>query len=136
MPDYQDHLLIYLRLARLRKNQLKISDHDRLMVLSAEAACELGKRPLAEYCRSQVIKNNPGHMIGRYDTVNEALADADFQYFLSQIRRRNTIEYAETALEKSQIDVRQELAGAESLEVYLQQLLGVDLTWIDDNFGD
>ena len=134
MTNYQEQLFIYLNLAIDRKKKLQISDHNRLLVLSSVAACELGLRPISEYCRQLVLKNNPGHMMGRYSTVNDALADSDFQYFLSQIRRRHTVEHAETELEKLRIDYQQDLVQEGSVENYLTRLFGVDYQWILEHF--
>jgi len=134
MSDLREHLFIYLSLARARKQELKVPDHDRLMVLSAVAACELGLHEVSQYCRQMVLKNNPGHMIGRYPIVDDAIADQDFQYFLRQIRRRFTIEYAEVELEKLNINYQQALIEAGSVERYFGQLFGVDYSWIIEHY--
>ena len=134
MKDFQRHLFVYLNLAIARRRSMQVSDHDRLLVLASEAACELGLRPLAEYCRQMVLKNNPGHMIGRYSSVNDALASDDFQFFLRQVRRRFSIEYSETELDKLKIDYEHDLVSVGSVDDYLSRLLGVEYAWIQEAF--
>lgn len=134
MRDHQTNLFVYLNLARDRKKKLEMSDHARLLVLSAEAACESGLTSISQFCRQQVINNNPGHLIGRFETVNDALADADFQFFLSKIRRRFTIEHAESELDKLEIDWQADLVKAGTVQQYLTELLGVDFNWIEEHF--
>ncbi len=136
MANYEEHLLIYLNLARHAKQKLRMSEYYRLMILSATAAYELELKGISAYCRQLILKNNPGHMIGRYPTMDEARANPDFQYFLSQVRRQFPIEYAETELEKLGVDYRDDLVDAGTVEAYLSGLLGVEYEWILEHFGD
>ncbi|HMO14874.1 MAG TPA: hypothetical protein PKD64_05010 [Pirellulaceae bacterium] len=134
MLDSEYSLLIYLNMARVAKQQLKMPEHSRWKLLAVVTAHNLSLGPLANYCRQQILNNNPGHILGRFPSIEEALLNADFMYFMGQTRRSYSIENAEAELEKRQIDYQQDLIDAGDVENYLSKLLGVEYTWVLEHF--
>ena len=70
----------------------------RLLVLAAVAAAYGSLDRIAAHCRQLVLEHNPRHMIGRWETVEIALAEEDFLHFLRHLERRYPLEQAEQML--------------------------------------
>lgn len=72
----------------------------RFLMLTGQAACNAGWADVSRRCRERVLEINPHHMLAKYDSLEDALRDEDFQVLLSRLDRFCTFEMAETLLEK------------------------------------
>lgn len=104
------------------------------MVLAAVAAEEAGQFPIAKFCRQMATKNNPGHIIARFETVREAQEDAEFNFFLSKLERRFEFAEIETEFAAAKLDWENDYDQSPSLESYFSSILNVDYNWIVEHF--
>ena len=135
MKDEIDQLATFLYLANANWKMLQMSDRDRLLVLCAVQAADLGFPSIAAFCRQLVLKNNQGHMLRRWDSVEEALEDEDFHTFLKQVRRRFPVERAETMLNEMGIQLSNERNTYYTPFEYLSSILGVEPDWLEEHYG-
>lgn len=135
MRDEIDQLATFLYLANANWKKLQMSDRDRLLVLSAIQAADLGFPSIAAFCRQLVLKNNPGHMLRRWDTVEEALTTEDLHVFLKQLRRRFPVERAETMLSEIGIQLANERATYYTPFEYLTSIMGVEPGWLEEHYS-
>jgi hypothetical protein len=128
-------LALYLRLAHVYKSRMQLPDRDRCLVLAASCAGLLKLKPVAKFCRAMVLQNNPGHMLRRWETMDEALQDDDFHVFLKQLGRRFPVEKGESILREYgyRCDARPDDFRSE-LE-FAAAVMGVDCEWLEDNFA-
>jgi hypothetical protein len=124
MPDAAKLLLMYLRLAAVAHERRKPYQCDRLLVLAAVAAEELDRWEFAEACRRRVLENNPGHMLKRFDSMAEALADDDFQPYLRRLLREWPYEKAEHVLAHPDVETTE---ASHFSEAALTALLGLEM---------
>lgn len=115
---------VYLHLARASQQRVRPHVRDRLLVIAATQATQLGLSRIAAYCRQMVLAHNPQHMIGNHDTVAEALDDSDFLHLLKQLQRRFPQEEAERMLASLGIDQGREWETYYTGEEYAAALLG------------
>ena len=130
-----DQLSVYLHLVQAAQKKKQLPDRDRLLTLAAVCAAENQMHAIAGYCRHLVLENNHGHMLRRWPSVATAIEDEDFQTFLKQVRRRFPPERAESMLTKMGIDRARERETYYSEGEYAAALLGVDLDWLQENYG-
>lgn len=105
------------------------------MVLAAALAEQIQLTPIAGYCRAQVLKHNPGHMLGRWPTLAVALEEPDFLLLLNQLLRRYNREKAEQLLHSLGIERGTERAAYYSDGEYAAGLLGVSWPEIEQQYG-
>lgn len=115
---------VYLHLARASQQRVRPHVRDRLLVIAASIAARMQLPRVAAYCRQSVLAHNPQHMIGNYETVDEALQESDFLHLLKQLQRRFPPEEAERMLESLGIDQGREWATYYTPEEYAAALLG------------
>jgi hypothetical protein len=108
---------------------------DRLLVLAGVIASELSLAPIAAYCRWRVLQHNPGHMVARWTTLEEALRQPDFLYWLKQLQRRYGTEQAEQWADSLGIERRGERATYFSDGEYAAAVLGQEWQQLQDRFG-
>ena len=109
-----------------RRQQLLL--RDKLLVMCGILAAQLELPTVANYCRSEILHNNPGHMVRRWENFEIALKDADFCHFLKQIQRRFSLETAERMLDEAGIELgAKERESYYTDEEYAAALLGVTL---------
>jgi hypothetical protein len=135
MSDPIEILAVYLYLAVAAGKRLQMPDRDRLLVISTVNACHCGLPLVAAYCRRLILENNPGHMLRRWSSTEQALKDSDFLHFLKQIQRRFPQEKAETMLQGLGIDRANERALYFSDEEYASAILGVKRDWLAGEFA-
>ena len=127
MSSAASHLLgLYLHLARasLRRNQPLL--RDKFLVLSGVIAARMHLPAVADYCRAEVLRHNPGHMVRRWSTLAEAIEDSDFLHFLKQLQRRFPQEKAERMLAEFGIEMARERDAYFNDVEYAASLLGID----------
>jgi hypothetical protein len=127
-------LSVYLHLAAASQRRRRPHVRDRLLVLAATTAAQLELSPIAAQCRKLVLEHNPHHLIGRWPTVAQALADDDYQCFLRQMRRRYPEEKAERLLQSLGIELGSERASYFSDYEYAAALLGTTPEILDREF--
>lgn len=136
MSSAIEKLAVYLHLANAAGKKLQMPDRDRLLVIAAVRASEMQLETVASYCRFLILKNNPGHMLRKWELVKDALTDPDFLIFLKQLLRRFPVEKAETMLAEFGIERANERAAYYSDREYAAALLGVNQQWLSEQFGD
>ena len=125
MADSIEHLGLYLHLARAAELRRQPLVRDRLLLLAGALAAgnpELG--PIAECCRERILRNNPGHMVARWPTLAEGLAQADLTGLVAQISRRYGPEQSEQLLAQLGIERGAERSAYFSDGEYAAALLG------------
>lgn len=126
MLTHRQMLVRYLLLAEGASQRQRVLVRDRLFVLAAALATQAKLHPLAEFLRSQVLQNNPGHLLGQFPTMQEACSSQPFGGLLFQLLRRFTPERVEQLL--AQLDLHpQNVASVEPSPEELAQLVGK--TW-------
>jgi len=104
MSDSQRDMLAYVHLAVLSQQKGQLAGCDRFLVLAAAAACRAGWPDVAQRCRSLILDHNRAHLIGRFESVAEALRSEEFQPFVKQLDRFCGSERAEFLLTQLNID--------------------------------
>lgn len=135
MPLDIHELAIYLHLARASRQRQRPLVTDRLLVLAAARANRLDLHGVANLCRAKILAHNPNHMVGRFDTVADALEDVDFLSLVVSLDRRYPREKAERMLESLGIDLANERAAYFSDQEYAAALLGAALPEAGDSAG-
>lgn len=129
-------LVLYLRLAQAYRQHLQMPDRDRALVLAGSCAGLLGMPTIGKFCRQLILQNNPGHMVRRWESFDEALKDDDFHVFLKQLARRLSVERAETALREFRFDCDVRRSDYRTDVEYVAAVMGVDFDWLREHFED
>lgn len=95
MLDHSAAMLAFIKLAGVSQSRQQLAQRDRFLLLAAANAGESRFDEVAERCRQLVLDHNPAHMIHRFDSVANALADPEYQSFLRQLKRFCSYEKAE-----------------------------------------
>lgn len=119
-----DLLGMYLHLARASERRGRLHVRDRLLLLAAVIAARMELATVAAYCRQQILRHNPRHMVRRWNVMDDAIDDADFQHLLKQVQRQYPQEKAERMLQLLGIEMAQERDAYYSDEEYAAALLG------------
>jgi len=123
-----DRLLeVYLHLARASDLRRQPMVSDKLLVLAGVTAAEMGLDEISAVCRHKILMHNSWHIVGRWPTLDAALADERFQVYLKQLRRRYSPEKAEHMLASLGIELARERDSYFSLPEYAAVLLGTKL---------
>lgn len=130
-----DILGLYLHLARASERRKRPHVRDRLFVISAFISARMGLPRIAAYCRRRILEHNPRHIIGRWDRVEVAIDESDFQHVLRNVQRRYPQEKAERMLASLGIERGREREAYFTDEEYAAALLGVTLEELDRTFG-
>lgn len=125
---------LYLHLARASRRRMRPHACDRLLVLSAALAAQMGLSRISAACRARVLAHNPKHMLHRWQSLEVALQDEDFQHFLRHLQRRYPLEKAERMLDQLGIIRGNERAAYFSDEEYAAALLDETLESLDRRF--
>ena len=134
MADAVDTLATYLHLARASGLRRRPQVRDRLLLLAAAAAARAGLPRIAAYCREDVLRNNPRHLVQRWATIADALRDPEFQHFLSHLEKRYSVESADRMMRDLAIDRARERETYYSDEEYAAALLGSSLEQLSERF--
>ena len=108
MNGQSHHLGVFLHLAQASLRRRRPLVRDRMLVLAAVVATSLRLHKLSDYCRSEILQNNPRHLIGHWPSVEEALLDEEFLTLLKRIRHQYPIERAEQLLDSLDIEFSNE----------------------------
>lgn len=123
MSEPVDLLGIYLHLAWAseRRNQPQVTD--RLLLLAAVTAAELGLEATAQGCRERILAHNPQHLVKHWLPGTAATDAPDLEALLRQLQRRYPREKLEQMLHDLGIERGRERASYFSDEEYAQALL-------------
>ena len=125
MASPVEFLGMYLHLARAAELRRQPLVRDRLLVMGAVVSAQIeGLAPIAAACREQILRHNPGHMLGRWPTVAAALAEADIPALVEQLSRRYGPEQAEQLIVQLGVERGAERAAYYSDGEYAAALLG------------
>lgn len=124
-------LAIYLHLAQAAKMRRRPQSQVRLLLMAAIAAHQLKMPRIANACRYLMLKENPHHMVRRWETISLALDDPDFRHFLHQVERRYPPERAEQMMATLEIELGNEREVYASDEEYAAALLGLRVEDLD-----
>jgi hypothetical protein len=119
----------YLHLARAAALRRQPLVRDRVLVLAGVIAVKIDLCPIAAACRQHILRHNPGHMLNRWPTVTEALAEEDFQSLVNQLATRYGPEHVEQLVTQLGIERGNERAVYASDGEYAAALLNED--WED-----
>jgi hypothetical protein len=137
MPDAVDSMATYLHLARASGLRRRPQVRDRLLILAAVAATKAGLPRIAAYCREDVLRHNPRHLVRRWGTVADALRDQEFQHFLVHLEKRYSAEEVDRMMKTLAIDRARERETYYSDEEYAAALLGSSLEQLGQKYpGD
>lgn len=125
MGDAADLLSIYLHLARASAQRQRPLVTDRLLTLAAYTALRAGLHPIAACCRAKVLGHNRHHLLGKWESVSDALGDENFMNVLHQLERRYPPEKAEQMLTSLGIDRARERQAYFHDGEYAAALLGL-----------
>jgi len=129
MDDHERAMLTFAKLAGLSQTRQQLGPRDKFLVLAAVAACH-GRHPqIATHCRELVLAHNPAHLLKRFESIDSALAEDEFQAFLKQLARFCSFEKAEHLLSQlgQSVDLPPKSKPAD-LEAYVLKLLDTAAT--------
>ncbi len=135
MVEILNELVLYLRLAQAFKQKLQLPNRDRALVLAGTCAAILEMHPIDDFCRKLILSNNHGHMMKRWRSFGEAIHQEDFQIFLKQIRRRFSVERAESLIDELGYECDVTQSDYDSDEAYASAVMGIDYEWLNEHFG-
>ena len=135
MPSNIHLLGLYLHLAQASKKRQRPFVRDRLLLLAGVTAVTAGLSTIAACCRDEILQNNPQHMIRRWVSMEDALADLNFRQLVQQNLRRYPLEKAEQMLSSLGIDMSHESESYYSEYEYAAALLGTTPDILDARFS-
>jgi hypothetical protein len=125
MSEPVQQLGMYLHLARAAELRRQPLVRDRLLLMAGALAASIPElAPIGECCRERILQNNPGHMVARWPTLAEGLAQADLGGLVAQVSRRYGPEQAEQLLAQLGIERGYERSAYFSDGEYAAGLLG------------
>lgn len=123
MHDYELALLAFAKLAAIAEAKRQPIGRDKFLLLAGIAACRAGWLEVAARCHALVKQHNPRHLIGRYDSLPDALRDPDFSGFDKQLERWCPYEKAEHLLRAMEITPESLRESGETCGAVALQLL-------------
>lgn len=124
--DNAYQLGVYLHLAQASKRRRRPLVRDRMLLLAAAVAANMRLTKLTAYCRQEILEHNPRHLVGQWETVEEALLQDEFLGLLKQVRRKYSVERSERLLESLGIEIANERDTYYRDEEYAAAILGLD----------
>jgi hypothetical protein len=117
----------YLHLARgaLRRRQPLV--RDRALLLAGVIAAQIDLEPIAGGCRAKILTRNPRHLVRRWPTIGQALADEEFQVLINQLSTRYGPERVEQLVKQLGISDEINPTNFASEGEYAAALL--DMSW-------
>lgn len=130
-----DHLATYLHLARAAELRRQPWVRDRVLLLAGVIAAQIDLAPIAAACRERILAHNRAHLVARWPTVGQALAEEDFQTLVAQLSTRYGPEHVERLVAQLGIERGQERAVYASDGEYAAALLDADWDDLVRRFG-
>ena len=110
--DHSSAMLAFVKLAGVSQTRQQLGPRDKFLVLAGVAASRASFPAVARRCRELVLAHNRSHLLKRYETIEAALEDAEFQTYLKQLSRFCPYEKAEHHL--SQLEISPDLPDLSS----------------------
>jgi hypothetical protein len=123
---------MYVQLARVSGMRGRLYVQDRLLLCAAIIASQAELPQAAELCRQRILQHNPQHWLGRFPTVEAALADDDSLGMIRNAQRRYPPERAEQLYDRLGLTIDDERARHMSDQAFLAAVLGVNVTEVDE----
>lgn len=126
----------YLQLVRGAERRQQPLVRDRVLVLAAVLAAQIeGLAPIAACCRERILAHNPGHMLSRWPTVEQAREHEDFQSLVNQLASRYGTERVEQLVIQLGLETRPDRNAYASDGEYAAALLDADWDDLQQRFG-
>jgi hypothetical protein len=93
-------MLAFAHLARFALRKGQQNGFLRFVILTGIAACRAGWSEVSARCRGLAIEVNPHHLVGKFDSLEDALRSEAFVPFVHHLDRFCTFERAEHLLEQ------------------------------------
>jgi hypothetical protein len=107
MTDHDAAMLAFVKLAGVSQSRQQLGPRDKFLVLAGVAAARANLPSVSRRCRELILAHNPAHVVGRYETIELALADGEFAAYIRQLSRFCSYEKAEHHL--SQLEISTEV---------------------------
>jgi hypothetical protein len=105
MEQLVNRIARYFILARVSEGRARPFVRDKLLLVAASLATRGLLPKTAAACRYLILSHNPQHAVSRYDTMEQALRDTEFQPLLKRAEQQYPTEHAEVLLLKLGIDL-------------------------------
>jgi hypothetical protein len=132
MKSPAELIAMYVQLARVSGMRGRPYVQDRLLLCAAIIASQAELPKAAACCRDRILRHNPQHWLGRYDDVEQALADDDSIGLVRQAQRRYPPERAEQLYDTLGLSLEEERSRHLSEEAFLAAALGVNRFELDE----
>lgn len=132
MTEPADLIAMYVQLARVAGLRGRPYVQDRLLLCAGLIAAQAEFPKAAALCRERILRHNPQHWLGRFDTIADAIADDDSLGLIRQTQRRYPPERAEQFYSTLGLSLEEERARHISSAAFLASALGTSLFEIDD----
>ena len=103
MLDHEAAMVAFVKLAGIAQTKQQLLQRDKFLLLAGSAACHAGWPAVADRCRHLVLAHNHAHLVGRQETLAQALRDEACQPFFKQLTRFCSYEKAEHYLTQLEI---------------------------------
>jgi hypothetical protein len=133
MASPVDLIAMFVQLARVSGMRGRPYVQDRLLVCAAIIAAQAELPQTAQLCRQRILRHNPQHWLGRFASVEEALADDETIGLVRQAQRRYPPERAEQLYDLLGLSIADEHARHVSERAFLAAVLGATVGEIDEH---
>lgn len=127
MIDHESRMCAYAQLAWLSHQKGQALPRDRFLLLAGVEACRAGWLDVAARCRQLLMTSNPRHQASRFESLADALRDAEFQQLVGQHERRYPAERAEHLLEELGLNPRGDEPDRSRGETMLDLLAEIEI---------
>ncbi len=135
MQTSHEVLGLYLHLARASEQRQRWLVRDKMLVLAGVTAAEMELPTVAAFCRAKILQHNTGHVVGHFNTLEDALEDEDFHVYLVRLRSRYPRERAEHILGTLGISQANERDSYYTDYEYAAALMGTTPEYLDRMFS-
>ena len=98
MRDHETAMQVYVKLAVISEQKKQPQVRDRFLLLAGVEACRAGWPDVANRCKEKLVTSNPAHQAHLFETMADALRNADFQNLVAHWERYCPFEKAEAML--------------------------------------
>jgi hypothetical protein len=130
-----DLLATYLRLARAAQVRQQPLVRDRVLLLAGVIAAQIDLAPIAGACREQILAHNARHLVSRWPTIGQALAEEDFQPLVNQLSTRYGPERAERLVEQLGVEQATQRSEYATDGEFAAALMNLDWNDLVNRFG-
>jgi hypothetical protein len=126
----------YLHLARAAELRRQPLVRDRVLLLAAVIAAQIGLEPIAELCRERILTHNPGHLLARWPSFSAAFGQEELHTLVNQLSTRYGPERVERLVEQLGIERGTERGAYAHDGEYAASLLGASWKQVERRYGD